>query len=175
MPRVVVPLSVANIRRLRSNLKALSRELRDEIKVGIEQETCAVIATEVKANIAGISDLDGNYLGGENPNASVTVEVSMVGHEVIWRGQQIAYLEFGTGAPGAAYPYSGKAMAEAGYHPDPTKDQWWYKDAKIGPWVSLGLVPQAPMYHASLLLRSGVILMPARAVLKGALARAVTL
>jgi hypothetical protein len=176
MSSVDVPLSVAGIRKLRDNLKGLATALRDEVKVDIERETCMLLAGEVIHNVSSITDLDGNYLGGDNPNSAVSVEPALDdGHEVIWRGEQVAFLEFGTGAPGAADPYPGRAMAAAGYHPDSTKDSWWYIDAKIGPWVSLGLTPQAPMFEAAMLLRTGVIMDPAKIVVKEALNRAIAL
>jgi hypothetical protein len=127
------------------------------------------IAGDVIRNISGIADVDGNYLGTENPNASVSVEVSLTGHETIWRGKQIRFVEYGTGATGAASPYPG--VMGGGYHPDPSKLVWAYKDAKGAPsgrrphrattgggqgvWrVSRGLAPQAPMYSAAMNARA---------------------
>ena len=175
MPEVTVSLGVVPIKKLVRNLKEFSRELRDDIKVDIEQATCAELAMEIRTDIASITDLDGNYLGGENPNASVVVEVGLKGHDVIWRGKQIAFLEFGTGAAGASSPYPGSAMAKAGYHPDPTKEGWAYEDAHLGYQWSYGLVPQAPMYHASMLLRSRVLQNPAVTVVNRGIARAVSI
>jgi len=176
MGEVVIPLSSGNIRKLTQSLKVLAGRYRDEIPVQIEQQTCDVLAAEVRDNIASIADLDGNYLGGENPNAAVSVEVGLVGHEVIWRGKQIAFLEFGTGAAGANGLVSTPAMHAAGYYPDPSKDWWLYPDRKTGTatW-SHGIPPYAPMYMASMLLRSRVLIAPAQATVKEAWNRAVTL
>jgi hypothetical protein len=154
-------------------MKNLSLGLRDEVKVDIEQATCASIALDVRAGITSISDVDGNYMGGD-PNA-VSVEVGLPGHDVIWRGAQVPFLEFGTGAAGAAGAYPNAAMAAAGYHPDPTKQAWVYLDDRSGePTISFGLLPQAPMANAAAAMRHVSALAPARQVIKEALLRAVT-
>lgn len=175
MPDTVIPLSKGNIRHLIRDLKEFSRALREDIPTDIERATGAVVASLVQNNIAGIADVDGNYLGTDNPNASVTVEVALSGHEVIWRGKQIAFVEFGTGAAGASGGYPGLAMAAAGYHPDPTKTLWVFKDAKTGEArISTGLSPQAPMLNAVMAFMHGDPKAPARSVLKGAIRRALT-
>lgn len=172
MPRVTIPLGVTQVRALRDNLKRLSQEMRDDIPTDIEQGVAAKAAELVIQNIAA-SEVDGNYLGTDNPEASVSVVKTFNGHGALWRGKQIVYVEFGTGAAGAAQPYPGVAMAAAGYYPDPNKDAWWYMDAKIGPWVSLGLPPQAPMYHAAGQMRvNHTPTLVTKAVLRGALNRA---
>ena len=149
MAEVVIDLSTKNIRALRDNMKRLARELRDDVKVDIEQKVGAAIADDVMQNIAGISDVDGNYLGHDEATVLVLPTPSTGGHRVAWFGKQIAYLEFGTGAVGQGYP--GAAMAASGYHPDPTKDAWHYKDAKSGQYErSTGLPWQGPMFNAAI-------------------------
>jgi hypothetical protein len=173
MSDVVIPLGLANIKQLQRQMKQFARALKDQVVVDIEQVTCAVIAADVRENIMGITDVDGNYLGSDNPNASVVVEVGLPGHDVIWRGKQIAYLEFGTGATGMGYPHP--AMGQAGYAPDPSKKTWTYKDAKSGVGtVSHGIPFQAPMYHASVVMRAVDSYGPARAILRKAARDAVT-
>ena len=167
---IPLELSVANVKSLAKSLKALAKKLDDDVKVDIERATCATIAEDVRLGISSIQDLDGNYLGADNPNASVNVEVGLPGHDVVWRGEQIAYLEFGTGASGALHPYPGTAMGATGYYrPDPKKAWWVYKDARLGAVLSQGLIPQAPMYNASVAMRTVSQLGPARRVLRGAL------
>lgn len=173
-----IPLSVANIRALRNGIKELARELREDIPTQVEQNLAEMVATEVRSNIAAVASLghygiDGNY-DGADPSA-VSVQLGFVGHDVVWRGTQIGFIEFGTGAAGAAAPYGGPAMGAAGYHPDPTKDGWWYRDAVLGPWYSLGLRPQAPMLNATPLLRSrNALRLAAGPPIREALNRAVT-
>lgn len=174
MSSVVLPLSLGKVRQLRDQLKTLSRGLLDTTKVAMEQATCVGVAEDVRMGIGAISDVDGNYLGADT--AAVSIEVGLPGHDVIWRGQQIAYLEFGTGAAGASGAYGGSAMAKAGYHPDPSKETWAYIDRALNEAViSGGLGPQAPMYNAGLAMRYIGAMGPAKIVLKGAIQRAVTL
>ena len=161
-------------------MKRLSRDLRggndsNDIPGQIEQVIAEGIRDDVIAGIASIQDKDGNYLGSDNPNASVKAMAAKIGYQVIWQGEQIAYLEFGTGAAGASGGYSGSAMAEAGYSPDPTKEMWYYPDNVIGDAVlSHGLMPQAPMLNASIAMRQVSTLMPAKLILEEALQLAVT-
>lgn len=143
-------------------------------RLDIERSVCKSIASDVRTGIASITDKDGNYLGGDDPYTAVTVEAGLKGHDVLWKGKQITFLEFGTGAAGAGR-YSGPAMAQAGYSPDPTKKAWVYHDAKTdkGEW-SHGLTPQAPMLNAAIAARQLVNFAPAKVILKEALRRAVT-
>jgi len=196
MAEKVIALGTANIRQLARDFKALAARFReeDDQHVGriIEQEAGEVIAERVRYNIASIQDVDGNYLGSDNPNASVMVEKAQTGHEVVWRGKQIVYLEFGTGAKGAAGGYPGSAMGASGYSPDPTKEVWAYQDARKtapagrrprrslgssgrGTWVfSYGLAPQAPMYNVSLRFARIVLKRTAQDVVKEAVESAIT-
>jgi len=172
MIRVPLPLSVENVHRLKTQIKTLAKSLNDKVKVDIEQAVCGSIAEDVQIGIAMIQDVDGNYIGG-NPS-SVFVEVGMIGHDVIWRGTQITYLEFGTGAAGAAGHYPGAAMPMSGYIPDPTKHSWTYKNMGHGV-TSFGAVPHAPMWNAAMAMRRAGALIPAKVIVEEALRRAVTL
>ena len=175
MPEIVVSLGVGNIKNLTRQLTAFSKSLREggKAKVDVEQAVAADVAVGLRQRIAGIPDVDGNYLGTDNPNASVTVEVGLPGHDVIWRGKQITFVEFGTGARGArgAGYVLPEVMAKAGYHPDPLKEGWWYPDAKLGdgkPIFSRGIPPYAPMANTAAMMRIQN-LEPAKVVLRGAL------
>lgn len=69
--------------------------------------------------------------------------------KVIWRGSQIAYLEFGTGAKGAGTPYMRPDyMHRFNYHPDPTKEMWVYLRGGES-ILSTGIAPIAPLYRTS--------------------------
>jgi hypothetical protein len=172
MTSVVVPLSAGNIKTLTRQLKEFASYLRLDAAGDVERAVAVPIAEMVRNNISGIADVDGNYLGSDNPNASVVVEIGLPGHDVIWRGEQIEFLEFGTGAAGVGYP--GPAMGMAGYAPDPTKKSWAYLDAKLGGTESYGLPAQAPMYKASVQMRVVDTLTPARMMLREEARRAVT-
>jgi hypothetical protein len=151
---VIIPLGVNNIKRLARNLKALAKEINLNAAGEVERNVGAEVAYFVQDNIAIIPDVDGNYLGSENPNASVIVRKGFVGHDVVWIGDQIAFLEWGTGAEGASAIVDPVSMAKAGYSPDPTKDTWAYLDKKTGKAeISVGIQPQAPMFNAALTAR----------------------
>lgn len=171
MPEIVVPLGVGSIKTLTRQLSNFAASLREggKTKVGIEQAVAADVAVGLRQRIANITDVDGNYLGTDNPNAAVTVEVGLPGHDVIWRGKQIKFVEFGTGARGAAAILDPVTMAKVGYHPDPTKRRWFYKDAKTGVvTLSRGIPPYAPMANTAAMMRI-MNLEPGKAVLRGAL------
>jgi len=179
MPEVVIPVSVANMKALEKRMARFARELRNgNLEARVEQAVAGDVATIVRAQIASVQDVDGNYMGTDNPNASVQVRTfGLPGHSVVWQGRQIAYVEFGTGEVGASalYPNVG-AMAGGGYFPDPTHKHWVYKDAKTGKWTrSHGLDAQAPMWLASQLMRLVDVYASARAVLGKAARDAVTL
>jgi hypothetical protein len=172
MSSVTIPLGLTNIKTLTRQLKTLAKEMRLDMAGEVERAVAFPVAALVRKNIASIADVDGNYLGSDNPNASVVIEKGLPGHDVIWRGAQIEFIEFGTGAAGVGYP--GPAMAMAGYAPDPTKQGWGYMDAKLGPTESTGLAAQAPMYNSAAEMRLINVYDPARVVLREAVRRAVT-
>lgn len=168
-------MGTSNIRQLIKDLKVLQSELRGDIPADIQITAAGAVADMVRGNIASIPDVDGNYLGTDNPNASVAVRVGPdQRHDVVWTGKQIAFVEFGTGATGAAGGYAG--VRPMGYAPDPTKKEWVYRDRKSGnAEVSYGLAPQAPMLDAALEARRLRVLRSAAAyVLNGVIRRAIT-
>lgn len=170
MHEIVVPLGIGQIKNLIGQLKTFSASLHEggKTKVDIEQAVAADVAVGLRERIANIADVDGNYLGTDNPNAAVTVEVGLPGHDVIWRGKQIAFIEFGTGARGVGYVLPA-VMAKAGYRPDPLKKGWWYPDAKLGkPVFSRGIPPYAPMANTAAMMQLQN-LEPGKVVLREAL------
>jgi hypothetical protein len=147
------PLSASNVRKLKKQLTELKRQVKDDLPTEIEQSVGDRLKWQVIYNVpSDLRDLDGNYLGTTDAASSVNVEKGFKGHDVIWRGDQIIFIEFGTGASGAGQPYPG--VMAPGYHPDPTKAWWVYTDLFMGNVLSRGLTPQAPMYNAAALARS---------------------
>ncbi len=160
-----VPLSVSNVKTLIRKFTTLSKRVA-HIDEEISDAVAEDIATDVRANVAGIPDVDGNY----DSTRVLRRRAPRGVQEVIWKGSQIAYVEFGTGAVGAAGDYPGPAMPQAGYHPDPTKKSWWYHDAESDlVTLSHGLAPQAPMYNAATVARAGGAKARAQTITKGAL------
>lgn len=153
MSEVTIALGTRNMRQLARQLRSFAKSLDEDLTY----EMCKARANDVKEDVVGnvgliwgAEGIDGNY-------DSVTVLARQGGmgyFEVLWRGSQISFLEFGTGATGAGTPYPGTAMAEAGYHPDPTKFEWFYEDAWTGEVLrSHGVPAYAPMYNAAVKAR----------------------
>lgn len=94
--------------------------------------------------------LDGNYDGTLPPRITPIYHQDNI--TVIWEGEQIVFVEFGTGAKGAASGYGDPArMGEyrGGYEPDPAKEYWFYHDKRSGELVkSHGLPAQSPWLKA---------------------------
>lgn len=178
MSDVVIPLSVANMRQLRDNLKQLAKDLRgEEITYDIERDACRRAEAILRGHIGSIPDPDGNYSGFDSP--TITTDAELTGHSVSWFGSQIKYLEFGTGATGASgsYPYPDAMAAVDGYHPDPTKRVWFYKDRKDGDiYKTHGIPPYAPMANTVATMRAAKVLTHVATYrLRGALKDAVSI
>lgn len=182
MTEMVLPLSVDNIRKLERALKNLTKEIRSggKLAAAVEIEVANALAKDVSRRVSevprsGPIGVDGNVEGVEPPN--VIVQTAMDGTEVLWLGDQIAFVEFGTGARGAAgfYPYP-VAMGEANYHPDPTKRSWWYPYNGYA-IKSYGIPPYAPMASAALMMdtQNPAKLPGVRRLVSEALARAISL
>lgn len=85
---------------------------------------------------------------------------------VRWSGNQIHYLEFGTGIEGDGKYPDASQMAEYGYEPQPYGHHagiWWilpsqYTTSEGKPVFSKGWVPYAPFYHTQLEARYGSLL-----------------
>lgn len=151
-----IALGVKNMKQLVQNLKAYAEYLQDEAVTEIEKTIARGAADDIINEVNQIYNVDGNYDGYDNVASSVFVFPDRTGgHSAVWRGSQIAFIEFGTGAEGMANVYpNAQAMAEAGYHPDPSKWSWVYWDKKLNaPLTSFGLAPQQPVYTAALYQR----------------------
>lgn len=153
MSEVTVALGTKNLRQLARQIKSFAKSLDEDLTY----EMCKARAEDVKEDISGnvgliwaSEGIDGNY-----DSVRVVARQGGMGYfEVLWQGSQIAFLEFGTGATGASTPYPGTAMAQAGYHPDPTKFEWFYEDAWTGEILkSRGVPAYAPMYNAAVKAR----------------------
>lgn len=146
---VDIPLGLGNIRQLERDIKRLQRTLKSkDFNQAILDDVGEELYDIVKDNITS-ARLDGNYQGSDPIDLWYT---HTLGDQVRWRGDQIAYVEFGTGAAGAGR-YPKPELMGTKYRPDSNKLMWWYKDARTGPTLSYGLAPQAPMYKSSVEMR----------------------
>lgn len=145
MPDVTIPLGTKNLNKLIRQLKKVQRGFENFNDTGGDKWADEV-ASYARQNIASIRDPDGNF-EGLGPENIVVLAPNDIYH-ILWRGRQIAYLEFGTGALGAAGAYPIPAGVE--YRPDPNKHIWTYFDMALGDYtISRSLAPQAPMFRAA--------------------------
>lgn len=142
MINVSVSLGSSDIKRLARQMKRFQNRLK---RTDFADEMLAEVTEDLRAEVGRIPDLDGNY-------DSTTIDYFEPLGLVSWRGSQITFLEFGTGAKGASQPYQGTMPAD--YSPDPTLYEWIYQDRKtMQAELSEGLTPQAPMYKTALKAR----------------------
>lgn len=147
-----IPLSVSGANRIVRQMKRLAKQMKvkdkDSIPAEITEKVALDTADKVRSNIATIPDIDGNILGASGEAVSVRF-MGATDLRVTWVGEQIAYLEFGTGAAGSGKYPNQASMHKFNYSPDPTKKIWVYDSKVTGNYeVSHGIAPQAPMYNA---------------------------
>jgi hypothetical protein len=145
-----VPLSPANIERLMKQTKALQKEL-NRITEPAEKELAKEVSTLLNRNLASLGgNVDGNDVYG-----TISVEKQANSTLVTWRGDQISYIEFGTGQRGFIYAYPDQAfMTALGYTLNPERTFWFYTDnAGKHSNYSHGLEAQAPMWKTAAEMR----------------------
>lgn len=105
--------------------------------------------------------------GGANSTGSVLRPTVKGGVATVrWSGNQIHYLEFGTGIVGLGKYPDGAQMAEYNYQPQPYGHRlttWWilpseHTTAEGRPVWTEGWVPYAPFYTTQLEARMGTLL-----------------
>jgi len=157
MPMFTADLSVASLDQLLSNVKAYQKKI-DEAPEKISVRLAEIGAASISENLSGITDTDGNVPG--------TVGIALSGSKatVYQQGDQIAYIEFGTGAQDAAsrHPQAG----EVGWNYDSGtkihtmkngKRMWRYWDKLKGHWrITSGLPAQKQVYRAALKMRDSI-------------------
>ena len=151
MADVEIELSVGSVKSLIRGLKQLRRDMREGYTTGdISLAIAKDVAADIRANVANIENLDGNYEGALDVMSAVNIRSAVKAHEVYWRGEQIFYLEFGTGRPGAYTLVDSKTASLANYHPNVAKTQWVYVDELTGEeTLSFGIPAYAPVYKAA--------------------------
>lgn len=146
-----MPLSKQGVNATIKALNALKTTLTDgKFQEDIREIAASALLAELENNIAGIYDPDGNLTG--------TVSMKSVHGltRITWAGDQVAFLEFGTGITAIEGPdYPDMAfMALVGYewhqyHGLLQTEYWKYKSN--GEWItSFGIPAHAPMYSVFL-------------------------
>lgn len=152
MSRIDITLGSEGLSRLREMLSNEQKTLRTAV-YGIETRLGAIGKAEMQQRLPFVSK-DGNAVG------EVNVERDADGVRVSHSGEQVAYLEFGTGIEGQRSPYpfedtevgSGQWKYDVNGH---GTAGWRYRNKFAAPdkkgrqirW-SKGIVGFAPVYHA---------------------------
>lgn len=157
MPDFSADLSVSSLEKLLSDVKSY----RDKINAAPEKITARLAeigAQAINDNIAGITDPDGNALG------TVSVEINDTHAIVSHTGEQVAYLEYGTGSKGAAAPHEKSGEANWQYNSGERikrmkngKLMWRYYDKLKGHYrITNGLSAQRQTLLAAIKMRDSI-------------------
>jgi hypothetical protein len=158
MPTFRADLSVASLDKLLSDVKAY----RDKVNAAPEKITARLAeigAETIQQNIAGISDPDGNAPG------EVGTRIEGNGGVVYEQGDQVAFLEFGTGEQGEASPHPMAVKAGWKYGSGKNirkmkngKMMWHYFDNLRGHWRTTDGIPaQQQVLRAAITMRDNIV------------------
>lgn len=154
-----------SIKQLITRLNSLDSKLKrsnDMAKAAGE-----AFADKLADNVNNAASVSDPSQGGANGIGRVSRPAVKGGMATVrWSGNQIHYLEFGTGIEGDGKYPDGAQMAEYGYQPQPYghhAGQWWilpskYTTAEGKPVFSKGWQPYAPFYSTQLEARNGTLL-----------------
>lgn len=158
MPTYTADLSVSSLDQLLSDIKAYQSKV-NAAPDKITAQLAEIGANAIQQNIAGITDLDGNAPG------TVSVDVRGAEATVSQSGDQVAYLEYGTGEQGAANKHPEYKVA--GWHYGSGKNirrmkngklMWRYYDKLKGHWrITNGIPAQKQVLRAALTMRDNIV------------------
>ena len=140
-----IVLGNEGIKALKNSLLAINTQLENTIDA-CEREI-AEYGANALSELAPISaKYDGNYSG------SVSFNPTENGYEVSYEGDQVAYIEFGTGITGEGYYPDSDILNQANWIYDINDHGlggWVYKDHRTGEeFHSVGMVGEKPVYRA---------------------------
>lgn len=158
MPTFQANLSISSLDKLLSDVKAY----RDKVNAAPEKITArlAEIGSDaIRQNIAGTTNPDGNSSG------TVSANISGSHATVSQSGDQIAFLEYGTGEQGAASPHPEYQVAGWNYGSGKNirrmkngKLMWRYYDRLRGHYrVTNGIPAQKQVFRAALTMRDNIV------------------
>lgn len=116
-----------------------------------------LLQQEIDTAMAGRNWGEGRQMGGSfGGNGTAKVYVARPGSPITvsWEGQNILYIEYGTGHVGVENPYKGQKMIE-GYAPE--DHGWVFRNVYTEGWE-----PIAPFYKFRLKLRRNAVIPPAQ-------------
>jgi len=133
-----------------NGIEALRREIKKYeafMATGVNKiaERLAIIAEEVMLSLIPQGEIDGNISG------IVTREPIVDGQRISYEGEDVAYIEFGTGIVGAESPHPKSSEFE--WHYDINQHGWkgWYYTHKLTGEIafSVGIPPISPVYDTA--------------------------
>lgn len=147
MVNIELDLSVGGIDRAMKELTRLKSSLEDKVE-GKTKKLVEEGKTILDEKIQMINNYDGNEKGTTYGTA-----VANMGN-IEWKGDQIAYLEFGTGIVGRQNPYPSSTpvpweYANSTYSRRHTDGHWSYKNANDELVRTYGIPAYAPMLKTS--------------------------
>lgn len=144
MVNIDIALSTSSLQRAVNKLRNLSDSLQRKSNY-CAMQLAKEGESELATQITFIADFDGNDAG--------TIDSLMTdnGAELHWRGDQVDFLEFGTGPTGNVLPYNDEG-AKPSYWEYRTSP-WYYYNATIGATIeTYGIPAYAPMLNTAIKL-----------------------
>lgn len=158
MPTFQADLSTSSLDKMLSDVKAY----QEKVEAAPEKVTARLAeigANAINQNVSEITDLDGNAPG------TVSVDVRGAEATISQSGDQVAYLEYGTGEQGAANEHPEYKVA--GWHYGSGKNirrmkngklMWRYYDKLKGHWrITNGIPAQKQVLRAALTMRDNIV------------------
>lgn len=158
MPTFKADLSVDSLDKMLSDVKDYKAKL-EAVPAKITERLAEIGAEAIQQNISGITDPDGNAPG------TVGMQAEGGSGKVFEQGDQIAYLEYGTGEQGAAasHPMAVKAGWNYGSGKNIRrmkngKMMWHYFDNLHGHWrTTNGISAQKQVLRAAITMRDNIV------------------
>lgn len=157
MPTYKSDLSVSGLEKLLADVRAYQHKV-EEAPAKIVQSLAKMGEQEIDRNIDGIEDKDGNVLATAGSYSFGNTGFAFM------RGEQAAYLEYGTGYKGKFSPHPNAQEAGWEYGVGSTimrtsegKMMWRYRGSGAGQWkFTEGIPAQLPVLRAAQKIRSKI-------------------
>lgn len=157
MPVLKAELSVSSIENLINDINDYKTKI-ENLPKQLEYKLAEIAVDEIKANLLGITDTDGNAIG------IVGVETQINKTIVYNQGEDVAYIEYGTGVNGKinSHPDAEKAgwqydMGSTIHTTKGGKRMWKYYDNIKGHYrITSGIPAQMQLLKASIKIRNRI-------------------
>lgn len=157
MPTYKAELSVSSLQKLLNEVREYQRKV-EEAPAKIVQSLTKMGEQEIDRNIDGIADKDGNVLATAGSYSFGNTGFAFM------KGEQAAYLEYGTGYKGKFSPHPNAQEAGWEYGVGSTimrtstgKMMWRYRMSGTGQWkFTEGIPAQLPVLRAAQKIRSKI-------------------